>query len=352
MDIFQIIIIGIAVPGIVQCILKFLSCKKNILKNEVYMPRFFEILGIICAFADLLVFIVSLFTPLTPIIIIISAVVAGISVISLCLFYSMRIFYNAEKIVVSRFFKKTTYFYRDIKGVLPGSGNGYTLIFTNGKLRVDGLAVNGQQFLFYSEEQFKKTTGSYAIPDVKPKLFNGNVREPWQFVFLFCLIGIAILLLPIIATVDFLFTKNSPESLIETQIVADSLIERDSILLISSDTTTYYVSYDAISNIEILLESVERKKPLQVLHISVPVEQNNKQDVSIWGLSDENGLIFTTPEIIHKLKTTQSIRQLAFLWVIAFIWWLFTLICFYFLKHAQKYPRIASLLVKEEYRNF
>ena len=352
MEIFQIIIIAIIVPGIVRCILKLFLCKRSTSENEVYMPRFFEVFGFACVFADLTILIFSFFTPLHPLIIIISLAVAAISTVSLCLFYSIRISYSAEKIVVSRFFKKTTFYYTDVKGVMPGSGNGYTLIFTNGKLRVDGLAVNAQQFLVFLEDQYTKTTGSYAIPDMKPKLFNGNVREPWQFVFLFCLIGIAISLLPLIASVDFLSTKSPPDRLTETQLVIDSLAERDSNLLLSSDTVTYYVPYDAISNMELLFDSVENKKPLRALYASVPADENAQQEVGIWGLSDENGFVLTTPENVHKLKATQAIQQLAFLWMIAFAWWMFTLICFYFLKNAQKYPRIASLLVKEEYRNF
>ena len=134
MEIFQIIIIAIIVPGLVQCILKLFLCKRSTSENEVYMPRFFEVFGFACILADMTILIFSFFAPLHPLIIIISLAVAAISTVSLCLFYSIRISYNAEKIVVSRFFKKTTFYYKDVKWVLPGSGNGYTLIFTNGKL--------------------------------------------------------------------------------------------------------------------------------------------------------------------------------------------------------------------------
>lgn len=348
MHILEILTISFLVPLVSQGVIKLLS-KEYETPADVHMPKFFKICGICGGAICSLAVILSFFFALSPLLWAIFASIALFSLLSICAYKSIQIRYDETYIYVKGLFCKKTYSYCDIKGVITGASEGYTLVFKSGKLRIDSLAVGRQEFLSYAEERFSDCDGCFAIPDIKNRLFNGNVIEPGPMVFFLCLPGVILLVFAVWMSIEMIFIKI-PEDLTESKIIVSQIEEQDSITYIYAADDRYYIFSEGLINTDALQKALSENNTLYVSYL--PNKQREGGPNSIWYMSSENGNIFATNQTVYDAEIKNAVKPFILWWVITIAWWLFVLVCFYILAHADKYPRMAALIVKKEYRNF
>lgn len=203
MRIYEIMLSCITVLIYLNLLLVILYREKTA-DNVVSMPKLCLILGIFLNIAAFGLMAASIFLNFSMILLILSICFAVLSCMFLVMYYSLRIYYNYNKFVVKRLFRKTrTFRYSEIQSVIPGSGMAYTLVCNNGKVYVDSFAVGGMYFYVFAEQRFIKGGGGNSIPESRPKLFNGNVIEPIPIVVISIIIGLAWLAIAIWFTVEY-----------------------------------------------------------------------------------------------------------------------------------------------------
>lgn len=83
-----------------------------------------------------------------------------------------------------------------------------------------------------------------------------------------------------------------------------------------------------------------------------PFSENHKLEGLVWELSDSTGLIYVAEETVREYQM-ESNRMIAIAsWCVVVIYSIVSLCLWYFLSNAPKYPRIAALLVRRQWRNF
>lgn len=347
MSLHQILAISLLVPILVQWILNNSSKDCEATVDIVHMPKALLILGI-CG--SIICVILVVFSSIIPLNIVGDTIIISIfllALLSFLVYYSVHIRYDNQYIHVRKYFKKKTYQYTDIKGIIPSVNNGYTLVMTTGKVHIDGLAVNAQQFLYYAEERCSEV-GLGIVPDIPNKLFNGYVLDPFPKALLMCLPGVGLIIISVMASMEFI-SITIPESLKENVLVIESMEEKNSILFLKSEDRTYAIFSDAIIDANELQSAVSRKQKIKISYFQDA--QSDEHNLEIWSIKGENSL-FATYETVYKAEIGHARKTVFLLWLAALIYWGIIIGCFYILSHAEKYPKFAALLIRKEHRNF
>lgn len=213
MPLSQVLIAAGLVPVLVNVLLYVFSTADGVRTDSVRMPRTLFWAGTIGGASCLcLTVFLSLFQRrmLWSVI----AISAGLlSIVCVLAYYSIRIRYDEDTFLCRRFFSRKIWSYTDIEGVIPGANGDYTLVLKKGKIRVDGMAHGGAQFLSYAEDRHF-AAGLGPIPDVPGRLFHGNVVDPVPKAVLMCLPGVALTALAVWSIVEWcsLEVPCSPEN--------------------------------------------------------------------------------------------------------------------------------------------
>ncbi len=72
-----------------------------------------------------------------------------------------------------------------------------------------------------------------------------------------------------------------------------------------------------------------------------------KDTLKIWGISDNNA-VYVSPQMVYAAEVISGREGVFICWAAAVGYWLFVAFFCYILDHAEKYPRIAVLLVKKD----
>ena len=147
MPLSQVLIAAGIVPVLVNILLYAFSTADGVRSDSVRMPRALFWAGTIGSASCLgLTVFLSLFQ--RRILWSVIAVSAGLlSIVCVLAYYSIRIRYDEDTFLCRRFFSRKIWSYTDIEGVIPGANGDYTLLLKKGKIRVDGMAHGGAQFL-------------------------------------------------------------------------------------------------------------------------------------------------------------------------------------------------------------
>ena len=343
MSLFQVLIIAGFIPVVVTWLLRFFST--NGLENEgsIRMPRGLLLIGIFCGLFCLVLTICSVLLKLGimwHIILISSALLTFICILAYC---SINVRSDSETFECTIFFFRRKYRYSDIRGIIPGANESYTLVMTNGKVHVDGMAVGGQQFLYYADKRCCEI-GLGTIPEIHNKIFHGNVVEPLPKIILVCFPGICLIVLSVLCLAEWSFLRI-PGNLQEEKMVLSFSGEQGDFLYFTSKGRNLRIDVNAVGNYNELELAISQNRQLNIIY-----SQSDEETLEIWGISD-NSATYASPEIVYDVEVKSGREGVLICWVITLCYWIFVAFFFYILEHAEKYPWIAMLLVKKDNLN-
>lgn len=349
MGFFQYFLIAFIVPILIKAIIESKHNKVAHSINSVCMPYWFFLLGVFGGIVSCIAGAASLFVSVHAAATVTSISFAIVSIVFLLGYFCNQIHYDDELIYVKKIFFVRHYRYVDIVGVELRSNGGYFLITKRGKVHVDGLSVGKEEFLDFVETKYQKIHSIYPIPTIENPLFHGNVIEPEPIAFFLCLPFVLFLILSTFATREC-FSVDPPEMLYEYHFVAQNVDKQRSTIIITDGTKEYRVWNDAITNPDALYDAVSQHKPL-IAECSLLTENKGNEILGVRSLCVD-GVALVTYETDRKAEHANKLTTMAMLWSLTILSFVFAGGSFYVISNATKYPVLASMLIKKDYRNF
>lgn len=179
-------------------------------------------------------------------------------------------------------------------------------------------------------------------------LFNGYVKEPLSIIVFPLIVGIALLALSIWSYVDFLFPPSA--NLMEKEVVfVECVLEGPIYNLSTSDNATYYMPRKSIADSMLIDKMINERTPVKVECLSL---DSSNTIFDIHSLSTIDGSSIISSEAIIYANVENAQISIVIMWTICILYWTFILSSYFFVSNAPQYPRIASFLIREAYRNF
>ena len=180
-------------------------------------------------------------------------------------------------------------------------------------------------------------------------LFNGYVKEPIPIVVLALFVGVGFLFFAIWASVESVFPPSYEPITKEEQFIE---YEQDGplYLLISSNGQSYDLPVDSIVDSS-LLDSLINDGVSVLIEID-SAEYEKERSIDILSLSLLDGTKIVPSDRVSASRANDAGKSVLVMWIVCLIYWIFVSISYYFVSNASRYPRIASFLVREHFRNF
>ena len=238
-------------------------------KNTVYLRDSNLLVGILCA----VVFTAAGVLPLVfaeDKIWFISACIFGFALMGVALiiaYLNCRITFRDHDFTYKNFFGvKKTIQYRDLTGILEGSGD-VKLYAGDSVIYVAGDAVNSERFLALAKKRYRESHNGKMIPrSAKKDIFNNHVDEPQSFVLIFIILAVFFPLMTI-GVISFA-TPDSREDFSERFITVESYETSEGDLYIYDSNDIEYRVYnydDLIDNSPELISKLSRGSSVGLL---------------------------------------------------------------------------------------
>lgn len=215
---------------------------------------------------------------------------------------------------------------------------------------IDSMADNGKKFARIAMQYSKNAR---IITDGTSKLFNGNIKNPGEFIFVYILIG----LLPILFFVWILF--DSKEIRLENLDVYSSTVSDYCFDKVEEDADRIEIKFDGNENAfiswmidnntpeyEEFQKDAEEKKTFDVYYFDDDKTEEGK--IIIHQLSCD-GKIYVSLESENDINREMRTVFLVFTLIVLGFWGLYIIISSYVMCNAEKYPRLIKLFVKPSY---
>ncbi len=181
------------------------------------------------------------------------------------------------------------------------------------------------------------------------RFFSGYVREPGPMVFIITIVGILTICVAVLCTV-LLNNQYDPHSLQSITIQISHLKITENTIQLHTDEGIFSVPNDLVCDYPVLQNSVADHTEF-LIHYR-PFKKNNEVKGTVWALSDSSGIIHVNEETVREYQKDSYRMMAKTSWIIVVIYSVFTLCLWYFLCNASKYPRVAVLFVRKQWRNF
>lgn len=340
MSFVQVAVIAAAIPVLVNFLLHRFAQGDGSDDGSVHMPKAFFLVGFIGSIVSLFLAVLLFLFPLGKVWSVVLFSATLLSTVCLLAYYSINIDYNYEGFCYRKFFVRKNYSYTDIAGVIPGAGGDYTLVMADGKVRVDGMAVNGQQFLYFAEDRYREAGLGY-IPDIPNKLLRGNVMAPLPKLILLCFPGVCMVILVVLFVIGWQ-SVEIPENLSNETVVLTFLEEQDGVLSFSAGGKTFEIRSGALLDAVGLEMAVSQHRELEATYCQV-----DENRMELWGIRD-HGIVYADPESVCEAEVNYGHQSLFLLLAVTLCYWSFVVFFVYIMCNAEKHPLLAALLVKKE----
>jgi len=178
--------------------------------------------------------------------------------------------------------------------------------------------------------------------------FNGYVRDPGPIVFIIAIVGLFVVSVALLCTVPLV--KNDSDNLQQIITQINHIETKGNAVYLHTNMGVFSVQNDLIYNYSDLKNSVADYNEFQIHY--KPISENHESDGLVWELADSKGIIYVSEETVREFQQ-ESHRMMAIAsWSIVIIYSIISLCLWYFLRNASKYPRVAALLVRKQWRNF
>lgn len=214
---------------------------------------------------------------------------------------------------------------------------------------IDSMADNGRKFARIAMQYSKNAE---IITDRHSKLFNGNVKNPGEFIFTYILIAALPIGMAIWGLIEF--KDIHPKDLTEyTGIISeysfDTSNEDSKKLLICFDgfdrTLSTYLIDENSSAYESFQSDVSDEKTFQVSYLK---HDNSDYEISIFRLKCGENSYISLEDINENYRETK-LFILIFSAVMLVIWLIYCAVSSYVMCNADRYPKLVKLFVKPNY---
>ena len=180
---------------------------------------------------------------------------------------------------------------------------------------------------------------------INNRLCNGYVREPVPIVILAIVVLLAFLVLAIWSTVDMLSPATYETEIREVQFIE---YKQDGPIyeILSAEGTLYDLPVLSVDNLVIIDSLIDNGESV-LLEV---VTGGTRLD--ILSVSSLAGDVIISSDRINQAKVTNARTSVIVMWTACMCYLVFVILSYYFISNAPRYPRIAALLVRKEYRNF
>lgn len=183
---------------------------------------------------------------------------------------------------------------------------------------------------------------------IESKLFNGYVIEPIPLVVLTCLVGVWLLGLCIWGIGDAFYIDDYE---IKESICSIVSYEYDGpVCLIETDQDfRFELPYGAVEND--LLDCVINSNTPVIIEYKYETLQRRKSYDAV-EIRDNKNHILVSQETINKISFHNKWTTLMFLCGVCLLYWVLSIIAYYVLCNAPRYPKLAAILIRKPFRNF
>ncbi len=182
------------------------------------------------------------------------------------------------------------------------------------------------------------------------KLFNGYVQEPVTIAVLAIIPAIVSLVFALWATWDFCFAETNLYTEVQECIIDKYRKNGTNYELVSSLGATFCLPVDSVANSAVLDGLVEDNSGILVEY-SVKRE-SEEHFFYVTAISHRDGTVIISRSEIEDVGKTKWVNALIWLWGIFVVYIALLLGANHVLCNAPKYPRLACLLIREQWRNF
>lgn len=185
----------------------------------------------------------------------------------------------------------------------------------------------------------KRTKYTYSHKKSRFDVFNGNVNNPGEFVFIYALIGIMC-----VATMIAFAVFSAPKSYEDLQYTNLQFtryeIQDEHLHLYTDESDSYYsvLAYqETLTNPEDFLRLCTDSNVFYVGYVDYP-----KADVPHFGLEsiqDQSGTTYLTMEAIHEYRWGDAPAFYAIFGGITVLWFLIVIMSIYIGRHPERFSR-------------
>ena len=336
------------IPIIVSGVLALLHRPKKTEKGKVCLPIALAIVGVICSAAFLIPTFICAFSDeskeTAPVFLVLSMLCASLIVA----YINCRIYYDEEGFTAKNFFGiKRRFSYDQITGI---KGNMHETYLYMGKRRImiDDFGVGGLDFIWFANKKYRKLHKKPIPEQITKDIFNGNIRSPGEFLFVFISIG-AICIALLIFTVYICLSSqpSTPNDTVKQQVVFQSCQKNfgNWILTTTDDQRYQILNTDATFDSEQIKAICDGKTVLTAYSNSVSPRYGQFY-YSIQALVHDGEYILTFEET-HQFEKHGDLILIFFVLGINLIWGIFVTSAIIVGRNTTKFnPKIVEIFFK------
>jgi len=341
------LLIAIVVNGA----LSYLRQPKEAEKGTVYLPKFFAILGTVTSAILIIFAIISVFTdePIwVPILFLLFSLLGVTLVVA---FVNCRISYDEEGFVAKNLFGiKRKFKYDQVTAIKENTRENYIYIGRR-SVMIDEVSIGGSDFIKLVKKKYRTMHDGQSLPLYKTThdIFNGNVSDVGEFLFIYTLIAVIAIGFLIFAVYYTYFTPSTARNTIKQSVSFVSCDAKEEIILISSDEQIYKIRFaDEQFNAEDIQAICDGKTMVTAYSKEVtPDDGDNYYSIKAIVYNDNYLLSF---EETNRFHSQENWPFVVFAAALCFSWGAFVIGSVIVGRTPQKFSRgIVRLFFKDGY---
>lgn len=338
------------IPLIVSGVLALLRRPKKTEKGKVCLPIALAIVGVICSAAFLIPTFICAFSDeskeTAPVFLVLSMLCASLIVA----YINCRIYYDEEGFTAKNFFGiKRRFSYDQITGI---KGNMHETYLYMGKRRImiDEFGVGGLDFIWFANKKYRKLHKKPIPEQITKDIFNGNIRSPGEFLFVFISIG-AICIALLIFTIYICLSSqpSTPNDTVKQQVVFQSCQKKGGDWILKATDGKIYKIEDAYKSLDAgsISSLCDGRTLLTTYSNEVSRSRHNKQFYYSVKAIVRDGEYVLTFDQTHQFEKHGGLILIFFVLGINLIWGIFVTSAIIVGRNTTKFnPKIVEIFFK------
>lgn len=330
----------------------FLRQPKEAVKGKVQLPKFFAILGLITSTIFLIPTIITAFSDediWVPIVFLTFSLLGATWIVA---FINCRISYDDDGFVAKTFLgMKRKVSYDQVTAIKENMHETYIYI---GKRRVmvDEYSIGGEDFIKLVKKKYRTFHNGESLPKSKNDIFKGNVNDVAGFLAAHIII-LVVLIVMIILLSCYTFIPNSVNNTLAQTVIFNTCdIEKDEIVLTTTDNQIFKITFDAeqvnIQGIKTLCNGESK-----VTTYSKEVTPDDEDDYySVKAIKYNDNYILSFEET-NRLNRQDGLPVIGLFLFMLLIWVAYTVASVIVGRNPQKFSKkVVKVFFKDGYINY
>ncbi len=183
-------------------------------------------------------------------------------------------------------------------------------------------------------------------------LFNGYVREPIPIAFLILVVGLSLLALGIWGICDYFQPADLQSSRTADFIITEYEDDGPICVLYSDGKLCLWLPTSIAKSGSSVEWLIKARIPVKAKYTVQNIDATGTISGSLISLATEDGRDIFTEEEITQANQKNGQQALFVLWTVCAGYWLFAGISYYIVCNAPRYPHLAAVIIRKNYRNF